>query len=1480
MANFDLSLKLSLLDIQSFQAGLSKAIAGLNNIRSAISKGVGSVNLGGAITGNLSNAIENQTKKVVAALDVLRNAIGKGVGTVNLSNVISGNINTDIIGKGQQVAAGLNALRNAVDKGGLVSINLSRIVTGTIPATLAADVKILASGLNSIRLAIAKGVGSIDLSSIIKGNIDAALTNKIKQLTVAIHGLRLVTNKSAGSISLGNFGTAIATQANAALAAINKLRATAGKGIGNINTGSFTGGMQAVEKQSNSTGLSLGTLAKRFIYLAGVIGAGKMFYEFVQSGIALNRTIETSRIGIAALVVSQSELSDATGRVLKGTEALDAGAVIAADQLQKLRIAGLQTSATFEQLAQAFQVAVGTGLSQGLTLDEIRKQVIAITQAAAAMNLPFNQLNQEVRDILQGTIDNNSQVAKGLNISTAMITQWKAQGQLVTELNKRLQPFVDSGKRLQETFAVAKANMGEALQALAALATSGLFEQLRLGFQDATKGLFDFDTAGISTQIEPLVSAFQNGFRAIGETLRNVMVGIRDVALATSKWIGDNKPEIAALSSSIGMLGEQLVGAVSSVVGIAVAFAKWLVESKAISFTLRVIAISIAGLRDGLTLLGAIFSIIGGGILLTVAKIQRGLAWVTSFISDDLAASYDAAASSTEKMGGAAVDAGLEIVAAMGRGESAVGDLEKAMKKAESGIDEIASAETFKGFTAAIAEFVETGKLSAETMQQLGIDATSTASAIGKLEQAATKARNSQLLGAKDYQTVLESLASKIVVTKNEEIELQAIMSKFNVTPLNEASEEVQKLTRLFIDLREKGTSSLAQIEAAGAKLIDSAKTETDMKVIKAAMGEVTQEAGKLKVEIRDGLRFESVTVRSQKFSKEMVTQLEDLGRKMRSLGPSLEGSLGQSLERMGAKTKDQLGAIAEQARVDFTRAFSTLNFTEQEKAFNNLAQASADTNNGIVSDFIRSEASARGFMLTVRDATLDFQRIVTLATTFSEQIYEAFSQSVSTAGTVAQLEALRAKLEQLAGQGKIVGGELSAAMDEVSAKLREVAAEPISALSNSFARLGISSKTQLQAVADQAQIDFDRIKNSGNVTTAELETAFIKYAMTVIAANNGIVPSFLKVRAAALGLTDTLDKLSEKEKADYEERKQMVAGIAGVITAIIQGVEQLSTKAFNSFAALTGMAGKITSELDGLVAGLRAVNLEMAHNAQHVAPSSISALIAFNDTANLVKRTFFEQAIAANKMGTALAAATISGGADLARLAKNSDYTLSRFTLLDDAQLDGLRSQVQAAKERVVELHNAILGTISSIRSMGDTLQEELLRAQGNLVAIERMRAEAAKRELDAKLRQVTTDPNATGADKAAAQAEYNRTLGLLNQVNAIKMANAKQEEIDNKARQLADHTQKLADIAAEKQAKLDANIAIANASLLSKAQPAGATPAAMADISQDIAQSGIGGTGGVTANFNLDGASLLSPEVIRRTVIPQLQQLSWSTR
>ncbi len=494
----------------------------------------------------------------------------------------------------------------------------------------------------------------------------------IKKVGAELKALAQDESKAAsGARDLGKAASEMAGQTErVAGAAARAGRALRGMGEdGKSGANGAGAGLKGAAGHADSFGDSVGALARKL----GLAYAGLLLFRqavaFVKEGLDFGSKMETAQLGIGSLIAAQAKLTDATGRELKGREALNAALALSADQMQKLKIAGLETVATTEQLVVAYQQAVGVGLSVGMNLDQIREVTIKITQAAAALGLPMNQLSEEVRDLLQGNINpRNTRIATALQITNEEVRKWKAAGgsTLADELNTRMEAFGLAGENAAKTWQGVTSNVVEATQTLAGEMTKPLFTQLRDGLQGALEGVFDLKKAKISDEFTGLVEAGQEAFAGLGslgtDAIQGLMGGLKEAAA----WLHEHKILVQEIITN----GVELVRTVFTLLGTLKEVASSMLTAEqrgnVISFIFKGLALVVAGISDGIRLIASgIFGL--GTVILTqmvkplqtfLEKLAQGLdlvgkgEWAAKLRSwsMDLQGMVDASAAKTAKM--------------------------------------------------------------------------------------------------------------------------------------------------------------------------------------------------------------------------------------------------------------------------------------------------------------------------------------------------------------------------------------------------------------------------------------------------------------------------------------------------------------------------------------------------------------------------------------------------------------------------------------------------------------------------------------------------------------------------------------------------------------------------------------------------------------------------------------------------------------
>ena len=302
------------------------------------------------------------------------------------------------------------------------------------------------------------------------------------------------------------------TLANTLRRALQRVNQVSGRLVGNFITGA---------------GRLLGFTAVFAAFAAGaaaIRAAASAFLNF-------NVQVEKAQLGIAALLTAVGTVSSAIDANVQGAQALVLAQAESVRQTALLRKEGLQTAATFEQLLDTFQQALGPGLQAGLDVDQIRKFSVRISQAASAIGVPQNQLAEEIRSLLAGTINpRTTRIATSLGITNEDIRRAKEAGDLIGLLNKRFAAFDEAGKASLNTFEAIVTNTKDAFAQLLGTAGVGLFDNLKTSLQDIFDLVTDRDPLTgallpdpvLVARLEPLFEGLSAGLSAFREQAEGI----------------------------------------------------------------------------------------------------------------------------------------------------------------------------------------------------------------------------------------------------------------------------------------------------------------------------------------------------------------------------------------------------------------------------------------------------------------------------------------------------------------------------------------------------------------------------------------------------------------------------------------------------------------------------------------------------------------------------------------------------------------------------------------------------------------------------------------------------------------------------------------------------------------------------------------------------------------------------------------------
>ena len=221
---------------------------------------------------------------------------------------------------------------------------------------------------------------------------------------------------------------------------------------------------------------------------ASLVGTNKVF----ESGLQITDPLQ-------AIKALQGPVEDAIAQIREGS----------------LELAGVTSS----QLIDVFQVVATEVGNVGLNLQEAADLTLDFSAAFSTLGIPLAQAGQEIGSILSAQIDQNSVLARRLNLSNEEIRNYQTQGQLLEFLRGKLEAFRAGNAELAQTFSGVTSNIQEQIELIGLEAGQGLLDPLVAEMNKVYEFLQanrETITATVKDIAEGLFAAVQNLAQAIG----------------------------------------------------------------------------------------------------------------------------------------------------------------------------------------------------------------------------------------------------------------------------------------------------------------------------------------------------------------------------------------------------------------------------------------------------------------------------------------------------------------------------------------------------------------------------------------------------------------------------------------------------------------------------------------------------------------------------------------------------------------------------------------------------------------------------------------------------------------------------------------------------------------------------------------------------------------------------------------------------
>lgn len=327
-----------------------------------------------------------------------------------------------------------------------------------------------------------------------------------------------------------------ADDAQKAVASIGTASMQAAKSVSNAGDS----GAKAANKISDA----MKDAVKTVLALVGAYKALDTAIGFAQRGVKQNSEWEQSKIGIASVLASVREIRDEQGNLVTGAAAYQQALGMAEEAMNRIKIMGLETTATSQDLVAGFQQLIGPAAAAGLTMKQTLDFTMSMVQSLGAIGIPFNQLSAEARSLLDGTIvPTQDRLATTLGITGDMVRNWKAQGVLAQMLLEKMSAFAAAGDDVAKTWNGVTSNLQDAIDTISMGTSKGLYDNLKTALMEVqdllvtTKG----EAAGISPD-----------FAHIAATLTQIQTGVGEGILGTVRSLSEGVKE---LNASLGDRG-------------------------------------------------------------------------------------------------------------------------------------------------------------------------------------------------------------------------------------------------------------------------------------------------------------------------------------------------------------------------------------------------------------------------------------------------------------------------------------------------------------------------------------------------------------------------------------------------------------------------------------------------------------------------------------------------------------------------------------------------------------------------------------------------------------------------------------------------------------------------------------------------------------------------------------------------------------
>ena len=320
-------------------------------------------------------------------------------------------------------------------------------------------------------------------------------------------------------------------------------------------------------------GLTAGAVA-----LAGGLAAVGASAAVARKGLEMAGLLEQARMGIAGELVANADFAKAGGGKMSDEEKFAAGLAIADEQLKKMQGDAAQTGVDVTALVEGFNLTGASALRANITFDQLRTDLVQMLALSRAWNIPYQQVNQTLLQILNGHTTARNKIAAILDIQPKELALAKQQGTIQDLLNSKLAKYNVEIQASTETAGALDARLKSAAASLSATTVGPLHEEIKSIQTDLVGAMFDKSTGQFGGAIKGLVTTLREAFQGAGTLMGDAMRQGIEGAKELSSWLDRHRETVEHVGRAFVSVARSVGGILVDVGGIVGDVVTWLTD--------------------------------------------------------------------------------------------------------------------------------------------------------------------------------------------------------------------------------------------------------------------------------------------------------------------------------------------------------------------------------------------------------------------------------------------------------------------------------------------------------------------------------------------------------------------------------------------------------------------------------------------------------------------------------------------------------------------------------------------------------------------------------------------------------------------------------------------------------------------------------------------------------------------------------------